>query len=81
MHIKSQIMRELDRLELLLEQIAAVESERNSLLSVHEGSAHGTPAAMLLASGVLELSLPPFSGARGYAGISTIGDRWLPTQA
>lgn len=49
MHIKSQIMRELDRLELLLEQIAAVESERNSLLSVHEGSAHGTPAAMLLA--------------------------------
>ncbi|MBD9507401.1 IS110 family transposase [Ensifer sp. ENS10] len=48
-HIKSQIMRELDRLELLLEQIAAVESERNSLLSVHEGSAHGTPAAMLLA--------------------------------
>lgn len=48
-HIKSQIMRELDRLELLLEQIAAVESERNSLLSVHEGSAHETPAAMLLA--------------------------------
>ncbi len=50
-HIKSQIMRELDRLELLLEQIAAVESERNSLLAVHEGSAHGTltPATMLLA--------------------------------
>ncbi|WP_104668908.1 IS110 family transposase [Ensifer adhaerens] len=50
-HIKSQIMRELDRLELLLEQIAAVESERNSFLAVHEGSAHGTltPATMLFA--------------------------------
>lgn len=48
-HLKTQINRELDRLELLLEQIAAVESERNSLLSVHEPLASEAPApAMLL---------------------------------
>jgi transposase len=35
-HLKAQINRELDRLELLLEQIAAVDSERNSLLAVRE---------------------------------------------
>ncbi|MDQ0322455.1 transposase [Pararhizobium capsulatum DSM 1112] len=35
-HLKTQINRELDRLELLLEQIAGVERERNSLLSVNE---------------------------------------------
>ncbi|WP_263623141.1 IS110 family transposase (plasmid) [Rhizobium sp. T1473] len=48
-HLKAQINRELDRLELLLEQIAEVESERNSLLSVHEPLASEAPApAMLL---------------------------------
>jgi transposase len=49
-HIKSQINRELDRLELLLEQIVEVESERNSLLVVNEDPAAGTsaPAIMLL---------------------------------
>ena len=48
-HLKTQINRELDRLELLLEQIAAVESERNSLLSVNEPLAFEAPApAMLL---------------------------------
>ncbi|MGZ2385209.1 IS110 family RNA-guided transposase [Rhizobium brockwellii] len=49
-HLKTQINRELDRLELLLEQIAAVESERNSLLAAHEEQAAKGPAkaAMLL---------------------------------
>jgi transposase len=32
-HLKAQISRELDRLELLLEQIAAVEAERGALLA------------------------------------------------
>jgi transposase len=32
-HLKAQIRRELDRLELLLEQIRAVEAERNTLLA------------------------------------------------
>jgi transposase len=48
-HLKAQINRELDRRELLLEQIAEVESERNSLLSVHEPLASEAPSpAMLL---------------------------------
>jgi transposase len=47
LHIKSQICRELDRLELLLEQIKAVEAERDALLA--EAAADTpAPAAMLL---------------------------------
>jgi len=45
-HLKAQILRELDRLELLLEQIKAVEAERDVLL-VEEKVAMPTPAAML----------------------------------
>jgi transposase len=43
MHLKAQISRELDRLELLIEQIKAVEAEREALLA-----AAPAPAAMLL---------------------------------
>lgn len=50
LHLKAQITRELDRLELLLEQIAAVEKERDALLAVQKNAAAETPApaAMLL---------------------------------
>jgi transposase len=45
-HIKTQISRELDRLELLLEQIKAVEAERDAMLAAAQV---GSPApAMLL---------------------------------
>ena len=46
-HLKAQVRRELDRLELLLEQIKAVEAERDVLLAVQQGAAPA-PAAMLL---------------------------------
>jgi transposase len=46
-HLKTQIGRELDRLELLLEQIKAVEAERDALLGARQ-VATPTPAAMLL---------------------------------
>jgi transposase len=47
-HLKRQIKRELDRLELLLEHIKAVEAERDAMLAAeHEGRVH-TPAAMLM---------------------------------
>jgi transposase len=47
-HLKTQIGRELDRLELLLKQIKAVEAERDSLLArIREASA-AQPAALLL---------------------------------
>ena len=46
-HLKVQISRELDRLEMLLEQIKAVEAERDALLDVQQ-SVPTSPAAMLL---------------------------------
>ena len=44
-HLKALLRREVDRLELLLEQIKAVEAERDALLAVERTAA---PAAMLL---------------------------------
>jgi transposase len=44
-HLKAQVRRELDRLELLLKQIKAVEAERDVLLAAQQVAA---PAAMLL---------------------------------
>jgi transposase len=46
-HLKAQILRELARLELLLEQIKVVESERDELLSM-KSAATPASAAMLL---------------------------------
>ncbi|NGO53442.1 IS110 family transposase [Mesorhizobium camelthorni] len=46
-HIKAQICRELDRLELLLEQIKTVEAERDALLT-RQTAGTPAPAAMLL---------------------------------
>jgi transposase len=53
-HVKAQIVRELDRLELLLEQIKAVEAERDALLAAASQAAGGEaqaqrPVAMLTA--------------------------------
>ncbi|MER8377674.1 IS110 family transposase, partial [Mesorhizobium sp. M1406] len=47
-HLKAQICRELDRLELLLEQVKAVEAERAALLAEAQDAATPTSAAMLL---------------------------------
>jgi transposase len=44
-HLKAQVRRELDRLELLLEQIKAVEAERDVLLAAQQVTA---PTTMLL---------------------------------
>ena len=46
-HLKAQISRELDRLELLLEQLKAVEAERDALLAREQVHAKA-PAGMLL---------------------------------
>jgi transposase len=49
-HLKAQVIRELERLELLLEQITTVENERDTLLAAQKDSAVATPtpaAAML----------------------------------
>jgi transposase len=49
MHLKSQIGRELDRLELLLEQIKVVEAERDALLAAQDVVA---PAMLLGVKGI-----------------------------
>ena len=46
-HIKAQLLRELGRLELLIEQIKAVEAERDAVLA-QEKAATTEPATMLL---------------------------------
>ncbi len=48
-HMKAQIRRELDRLELLLEQIRAVEDERDAAGPEQAASEKASPAKMLLA--------------------------------
>ncbi len=47
-HLLRQISRELDRLELLLEQVRAVEAERDALLAAAKEASVPTPAAMLM---------------------------------
>jgi transposase len=47
-HLKQQISRELDRLEVVLEQIKAVETERNAVLVPAPDGEVPTPAKMLL---------------------------------
>ena len=46
-HLKAQLRRELDRIELLMEQIKAVEAERDGMLS-RDHAVTPAPAAMLL---------------------------------
>jgi transposase len=48
-YLKAQINRELDRLELLLEQIKSVEAERDPLLASTEKAATAQPTGLLLA--------------------------------
>jgi transposase len=50
-HLKAQISRELDRLELLIEQVKALESERNALLAP-TARTEQTPAAQAMLMGL-----------------------------
>jgi transposase len=80
-HIKAQIGRELDRLELLLEQVKIVEAERDALLAAAPDKATPAAAAMLLdIKGVG----PEFAGvlwSEGCSAVSTIDGRWRPMPA
>ena len=51
-HLKAQVCRELDRLELLLEQIKAVEAERDALLNAEQTKASAPPPMLLGVHGV-----------------------------
>jgi transposase len=52
LHLKAQVRRELDRLELLLAQIKAVEAERDALLAVEQAKAPVAPAMLLGVKGI-----------------------------
>ena len=73
MHLKTQISRELDRLELLLDQIKRAEVERDALLAAQQAA---TPARRseecCSSSGASARSSPPASGWRRYSANSTI---------
>jgi transposase len=47
-HMKAQICRELDRLELLLEQIRSIEAERDAATAMQSAASSSSPARMLL---------------------------------
>jgi transposase len=69
-HLKAQIGRELDRLELLLEQIKAVEIERDALISAMKpggmnADAVRSPPAMLISLNGIGRNSPPSCGRRG----------------
>jgi transposase len=51
-HFKAQICRELDRLELLLEQIKAVEADRDALLAEEKADTTGRTAMLLAIKGI-----------------------------
>ena len=51
-HFKAQICRELDRLELLLEQIKAVEADRDTLLAEEKADTAGHTAMLLAIKGI-----------------------------
>src|ERR1041385_3654471 len=47
-HLKAQISRELDRLEIILVQLKAVDSERDALLAKGNEDQPPTPASLLV---------------------------------
>jgi len=51
-HLKAQICRELDRLEMVLEQIKAVETERDALLNAEQTKVAAPPPMLLALHGV-----------------------------
>ena len=51
-HLMAQIVRELDRLEVVLEQLKTVEAERNALLKPATGPAASPPAMLLALKGI-----------------------------
>jgi transposase len=78
-HLKRQIGRELDRLELLLEQVKAVEGERTRCLP-NKMLRRLRPQPCCSGSKASGRSSPPFSGRKAYSGASTIVARSLLMQ-
>jgi transposase len=65
-HLKVQLVRELDRLELLLEQIKTVEAERQAVLACAPIEAAAAPALLMTLKGIG----PDFAGVLWTEGLS-----------
>ena len=65
-HLKTQISRELDRLELLLDQIKEAEAERDALLAAPQPAAPAPAGRCCSNSRASAPSWPPSSGWRRY---------------
>src|SRR6202142_310049 len=74
-HLKAQVCRELDRLELLLEQIKAVEAERDALLDAEQTKASAPPPMLLGVHGVG----PEFASVLWSEGLSRHFDNRVST--
>ena len=79
-HLKAQVCRELDRLELLLEQIKAVEAERDVLRAAQQVAAPA-PAAMLLDIKGIGPEFAAILGRKGSSDTSTIDAKSLLMRA
>ena len=79
-NLKAQISRELDRLEVVLQQLQTVEAERDALLEP-ASEASPAPAAMLSQLKGIGRSLPPSSILKACSAALTIEDKWRPTPA
>jgi transposase len=74
-HLKTQISRELDRLELLLAQIGMVEAERDAMLAAQPAAAPASAGRMLRNFKGVGPEFAAILGWRRYSAISTIAAR------
>src|SRR6267378_3598968 len=77
-HVKAEILREIDRLELVLRQIGEVEAERDEILRPAEAS---SPAALLMRLKGIGAEFAPCSTLRVCSGTSRTDGSWQPMQA
>ena len=73
--LKAQVSRELDRLELLIQQIKAVEAERDALLASTESADKPAPTALLLG---LKGIGPEFASVLWSEGLCRSSGKWRP---
>ena len=81
LHLKAQIRRELDRLELLLEQIRTVEAERDALLERARAAEAAPAPGLLLGLKGIGADIAGILWAEGLFRTSAIAGRWPPMRA
>src|SRR5215831_16890736 len=77
-HLKSEILREIDRLELVLRQIGEVEAERDEMLQLAQAS---SPAALLMRLKGIGPEFATVSTLRVYSASLGTDGSWRPMPA